>query len=141
MLSDGRIEPQIRTGKRDTLSNQEAAKETDRKQPCQVTFVVGETTFNGTSMHFNERGMLVLCKDPAPLNAKGKLSIVFANLNNPIEVNGEVVWTNLHGVVDSLSPKGMGIKFVNIDREMERLFAEFAAQYDAIGSIYSCYYT
>jgi len=106
-----------------------------------VTFTAGESIFKGTSMHFNERGMLVMCKHPPPLNAKGKISLSFPGLNSPVELTGEVVWTNIHGVGDSLSPKGMGIRFVNIEREKERLLSELAAQYESVGSIYACYYS
>ena len=125
------------------MSEQEIIREVliDRKLPCEVTFVVGEKTFKGTSMHFNERGMLVMCRNPAPLNAKGKMSLSFPGLMHPVELIGEVVWANIYGPGDSLSPKGMGIKFVNIERDMERLLSELAAQYESLGSIYACYYT
>ncbi len=125
------------------MSDQEFTKEvtTGRKKPCEVTFEVGESIFKGTSMHFNEKGMLVLCKTPAPLNAKGKLTLRFPGLNNAIELNGEVVWTNIYGAGDSLSPKGMGIKYINADRDVERLLSELAEQYESLGSIYACYYS
>jgi hypothetical protein len=113
----------------------------DRKRPCDVTFEVGESAFKGTSMHFNEKGMLVICKNPAPLNVKGKLTLRFPGLKHEIELNGEVVWTNIYGSGDSLSPKGMGIKYINADREIERLLAELAEQYESLGSIYTCYYS
>ena len=125
------------------MNDQEFTKEAvlDRKRPCEVTFEVGERAFKGTSMHFNERGMLVLCKNPAPLNVKGKLILRFPGIKNPIEVNGEVVWTNIYGSGDSFSPKGMGIKYINADRELERLLNELAEQYESVGNIYACYYT
>ena len=125
------------------MGEQEFTREviSDRKRPCEVTFEVGERTFKGTSMHFNERGMLVLCKTPPPLNAKGKLTLRFPGLKNAIELNGEVIWTNIYGSGDSLSPKGMGIKYINAERETERLLADLAEQYESLGSIYSCYYT
>jgi hypothetical protein len=113
----------------------------DRKLPCEVAFVVGDRTFKGTSMNFSAKGMLVICKNPAPLNVKGKMTLSFPGFRVPIEVTGEVVWTNIHGPGDSLSPKGMGIRFVNVEREQERLLSELAAQYESIGGIYSCYYT
>ena len=106
-----------------------------------MTFEVGEKYFHGTSMHFNEKGMLVICKNPAPLNAKGKLTLRFAGLKHAIELNGEVVWTNIYGSGDSLAPKGMGIKYINADREIERMLAELAEQYESLGSIYTCYYS
>jgi len=125
------------------LSEQRVKNEVviDRKLPCEVTFIVGEKTFKGTSMHFNGKGMLVMCKHPAPLNSKGEMTLRFPGLDSPVELTGEVVWTNIYGVGDSFSPKGMGIKFVNIDRETEKLLSELAAQYESLGSIYASYYT
>ena len=125
------------------MAEQEITREViiDRKLPCEVTFVVGDRIFKGTSMHFSEKGMLVLCKNPAPLNAKGKLMLRFPGLRTTIELNGEVVWTNIYGSGDSLSLKGMGIRYINIDRELERLLSDLAEQYESVGSIYSCYYT
>ncbi len=125
------------------MSEQEISKDVsiDRKLPCEVTFEVDERTFRGTSMHFNERGMLVICKDPPSLNVKGKMTLRFPGFRNPIELNGEVVWTNICGPGDSLSPKGMAIRFINIDKDMERLLTGLAEQYESLGSIYSCYYT
>jgi len=125
------------------VSDQEITREVviDRKLPCEVAFVVGERTFKGTSMNFSEKGMLVICKNPAPLNAKGEMTLSFPGLRNPVELTGEVVWTNIHGPGDSLSPKGMGIRFVNIDRDQQRLLSELATQYESIGGIYACYYT
>ena len=124
------------------MSEQEIPREViiDRKLPCEVAFEVDETTFKGTSVHFSEKGMLVICKNPAPLNAKGNVMLRFPGLNHPVELTGEVVWTNLHGSGDSLSPKGMGIRFINPDSEPERLLAELAAQYESVGNIYACYY-
>ncbi|MFZ0931037.1 MAG: PilZ domain-containing protein [Syntrophobacteraceae bacterium] len=125
------------------MSEQEITREViiDRKLPCEVAFEVGERMFKGTSVHFSEKGMLVICKNPAPLNAKGKITLRFPGHRSPVELTGEVVWTNIYGSGDSLSPKGMGIRFINPDSEPERLLAEFAAQYESVGNIYACYYS
>lgn len=113
----------------------------DRKQPCEVNFHVGDQVYQGTSMHFNERGMLVMTKNPAPLNTKGKVKLQFPGLKNVIELNGEVIWSNTYGPVDSFSPRGMGIRYMNLERDHERLIADIARQYESMGSIYSCYYS
>lgn len=113
----------------------------EKKAPCQVTFFMDDQVCKGTSLHFNERGILVACSEPAPLNKRLKLILMFPGFKNPVELQGEVVWSNIHGPADSLSPRGMGVKFLNLDREVERLMADLAAQYEAFGSIYSCYYT
>jgi hypothetical protein len=113
----------------------------DRKLPCEVTFEVDEKVFRGTSMHFNEKGMLVLCKHPPSLNARGKIALRFPGFRHAIEMSGEVVWTNMYGPGDSFSPKGMAIKFINIEKDQERLLTGLAEQYETVSSIYSCYYT
>jgi Tfp pilus assembly protein PilZ len=125
------------------VSEQESGKEVvhDRKMPCQVTFDTGEKTFSGASTHFSEKGMLVVCKTPASLNTKGRLTLRFPGFKNPVELTGEVVWTNIHGAGDSLSPRGMGIKFAGVDRETERLLTDLSGQYESLGSIYACLYT
>ena len=113
----------------------------DKKVPCQVTFFVDEQAFKGTSLHFSERGMLVQSQTPAALNKKVRLVLQFPGFKNTIELQGEVAWTNIHGQADTFSPRGMGVKFLTVDREVERLLAELATQYDCLASMYNCYYT
>lgn len=113
----------------------------DRKSPCQVTYIVQEESFQGSSLHFNERGILIFCPKPAPLNTRMKLILLFPGFKNPVEIQGEVVWSNIYGHADTLAPRGMGVKFVNLERDMERLLAELASQFETQGSIYGCYYT
>ncbi len=125
------------------VSEQENAREgsLDRRMPCQVSFDTGEKTYSGASTHFSEKGMLVLCKNPAPLNVKGRVTLGFPGFKNAVELAGEVVWTNVHGTGDALSPRGMGIKFSNVERDTERLLLELSAQYESLGSLYACFYT
>lgn len=112
-----------------------------QKSPCEITYFVGDQSSQGTSMHFNDRGILIMCPQPAPLNTKLRMILQFPGFRNPIELNGEVVWTNIHGPADTLSPRAMGVKFLNIERDVERLLAELASQFESLGSIYSCYFT
>ncbi len=113
----------------------------EKRPPCLVTYYLEDEVRRGSSIYFSERGILVLCQEPAALNAKLRMVLQFPGLRNPIEVNGEVVWTNIYGPGDSLSPRGMGVKFLNIDRDIERLLGELSGQYLGLGLNYSCYYT
>ncbi|MCU0572873.1 MAG: PilZ domain-containing protein [Syntrophobacteraceae bacterium] len=123
--------------------NQSPGKEkgTEKLAPCQVTYTSEAQSGRGTSMHFSERGVLIECQEPLPLNSKVKVVLQFPGFKNTIELQGEVVWTNIHGPNDALSPRGMGVKFLTVERETERLLADMAGKYDATASIYSCYYT
>jgi Tfp pilus assembly protein PilZ len=113
----------------------------EKPQPCQVNYEVDEEVFQGTSVHFSERGMLVMCQLPAGLYKKIKLVLRFPGVKNPIAVAGEVVWTNIYGPSDSLSPRGMGVKFLGLERDLERLLADLASNYEAHGTAYGCYFT
>ncbi len=113
----------------------------EKLAPCQVTFSTETQSGRGTSMHFSERGVLIECRDPLPLNSKVKVVLQFPGLKNTIELLGEVVWTNIYGPSDALSPRGMGVKFLNVERNTERLLADMSGKYDATASMYSCYYT
>ena len=113
----------------------------EAKVPCRVTCHMGDEVRRGTSLHFNERGILVVCDQPAPLNTKLRLILEFPGFKNSIELNGEVVWTNIYGVTGQLVPRGMGVKFLNLDRDVERMLADLAAIYESFASIYGCYYT
>ena len=125
-------------GQEDHPSGEKAA---EKVAPCQVTFIVDDEVFSGTSVDFNDGGMLVLCQQPARLNTKLKLALKFPGFKNPIKVSGEVVWTNMYGPADSLSPRGMGVKFLNLDRDIERLLEGLARTYEPLGSKCGCYFT
>jgi Tfp pilus assembly protein PilZ len=116
-------------------------KTTESRAPCKVSFVFDQKEGQGTSLHFSERGILVNCDSPLPLNSKLKLVLQFPSFKNTIEVSGEVVWTNVHGSVDSITPRAMGVKFLNVERETERMLVDVAALYGTFGSIYSCYFS
>lgn len=117
------------------------ARNAASKDPCRVTFMAGNQEVYGTSLHFSERGVLIRTKHVLPLNRKVKLSLKFMGLKMPVEVEGEVVWTNMYGPDDSLSPRGMGVKFINLDRDAERLLTQMAEQYNGLSSIYRCYFS
>jgi len=115
--------------------------EEDRPKPCQVSFVYESKKGVGRAVHFNEIGMLVLCREPAPLQARVRMSLHFPGLRSAIEVEGEVVWTNPYGAEDAVTPRGMGVKFVELDAPTARLLADFGQRYRVYGTQYELFYT
>lgn len=118
-----------------------SSRQPEAKSPCRVTCHMGDQVIQGTSLHFSERGILVLCDHPAPLTTKLRLILEFPGFKNTIDVAGEVVWTNVYGAPTPLAPRGMGIKFIGPDREVERMLADLGSVYDNLGSVFGCYYT
>jgi len=112
----------------------------DRPAPCQVAYSYEGKRYRGKSVHFDESGMLILCVQPAPINAKLALVLQFPDLKTPLELGAEVVWSNLHGTEDSYTPRGMGVKFIGLEPTQSRLLGELAEKYRVYGSQYSCYY-
>ena len=111
--------------------------------PCRVTFFMDDhEAGQGSSVHFNERGMLITCSKPVQLNKRIRIVLRFTGIEQPVEMQAVVVWTNLHGPADNFTPRGMGVKFLNVDRNVERLLSKLASQYEAVvGSAYRCYYS
>ncbi|MBC7358138.1 MAG: hypothetical protein H5U10_06345 [Desulfacinum sp.] len=112
-----------------------------RPKPCQVAFIYGDNKGLGRAIHFNERGMLVLCKDPAPIQTRVRLSLLFPGFQKPLEVEGEVIWSNLYGPDDAATPRGMGIKFLQLDSSIARILGDLSLQYQSYGTQYEIYYT
>ena len=124
------------------MADREKVVNKGKGAPCQVAFFLNEhLAGEGTSIHFNERGMLVRCEKPASLNKRLKLLLQFPGIGQSLEVQGVVVWTNAHGPADGFTPRGMGVKFLSLDRKVERLLAQISSQYESHGDVYSCYYS
>lgn len=110
--------------------------------PCRVGYALGDQQLEwGISAGFHERGMLVKCDKPAPLNKRLKLTLKFSELEQSLEIHAVVVWTNIHGSADDLTPRAMGVKFLNVDRNLEQLLTGLASHYEARGGGYGCYYS
>jgi len=84
--------------------------------------------------------MLIHCRQPVPLNGKLNVTLIVPRLQEPHR-NGGGSGVDQHPRSGRhFRPRAMGVKFLNVEGRTERLLAELAAQYDAYGSIYSCYY-
>jgi len=108
--------------------------------PCLVSFLVDGQEWEGHSVDFTESGIFVWCKNPPRLHAKLTLSLRFPDLHEVLEVQGIVIWTNRHGPNDKISPRGMGVQFLNPDPLVMRVLASLSSQYPEHGHRYMCYY-
>jgi hypothetical protein len=79
-----------------------------------------EGTVDGVIININKNGAFIRCQRPLRLSETCKLSI--DSPDHPIQdISAEVVWTNIHGPDDELTPRGMGVRFEEINEE-ERKF-------------------
>ena len=84
-----------------------------------VTMDTGEGSADGVVVNINNNGAFIRCRKPLRLSETCKLTI-----NSPDhaieDVAAEVVWTNIYGPDDDLTPRGMGVRFTGISEEEER---------------------
>jgi len=85
-----------------------------------VTMDTGEGPVDGVITNINKNGAFIRCRKPLKLTSTCRLSI--ESPDHPIEdVTAEVVWTNIYGPDDDLTPRGMGVRFTGIS-ETEQKF-------------------
>ena len=76
----------------------------------------------------SETGIFV--KTTAPEMPGTRLNLRFSVGEEPIEIEGEVIWVNPFrpGAPDSINP-GMGIRFVGLDEELKDLLLELVRRF------------
>jgi hypothetical protein len=84
-----------------------------------VTMDSGDGSADGVIMNINKNGAFIRCQRPLRLSATCKLKI--ESPDHPIEdVTAEVVWTNIYGPDDDLTPRGMGVRFTGIPEKDQK---------------------
>lgn len=89
----------------------------------QLSGVVAE----GVTRDISEGGAYVCCADP--LGPKEVLDMVINAPGKPLNVKAEVVWSSMAGLDDQITPRGMGVRFLNIDSEDRRIIARAVAEH------------
>jgi len=98
----------------------ETSSQSRAKVKWTVTMDTDEGTVDGVIININKNGAFIRCQRPLRLSETFKLSI--DSPDHPIQdITAEVVWTNIHGPDDELTPRGMGVRFEEIT-EKERKF-------------------
>ena len=81
----------------------------------------------GVTKDISEGGAYVCC--PTPLGPKEEFSMVINAPEKQLNVTAEVVWANTYSIDDEITPKGMGVRFMNITGEDRRIIARAVAQH------------
>ncbi len=86
----------------------------------------------GETLNFNTDSAFIRCPNPLKLN-----EIFAMTINAPersLLVNAEVIWSNIHGHDDDITPRGMGVRFLNITSEDRAFIAKVVAD-QSIGRV------
>jgi c-di-GMP-binding flagellar brake protein YcgR len=91
-----------------------------------VSLEFGGEVAEGTTKDISEGGAYVCCA--TPLGLKQEFSMVINAPEKQLNVKAEVVWANTYGFNDEITPRGMGVRFMNISGEDRRIIARAVAE-------------
>lgn len=84
-----------------------------------VKFHTSDGSADGVIVTINQRGAFMRCRKPLRLSETFELTIEPSE-NEPIHVTAEVVFSNVYGPDDHITPRGMGVLFLDIsDRDRQ----------------------
>ena len=83
----------------------------------------------GVTLNISSTGVFIGCRRPLRLNEV--FDMVITAPGQDIGAQAEVVWSNKYGPDDSITPRGMGVRFLNISEENQRFIANAVNQHNA----------
>ena len=108
-----------------TLEDQRLHPRVNLRWPVSLEF--GGEVAEGTTKDISEGGAYVCCA--TPLGLKQEFSMVINAPEKQLNVKAEVVWANTYGFNDEITPRGMGVRFMNISGEDRRIIARAVADH------------
>jgi uncharacterized protein (TIGR02266 family) len=88
-----------------------------------------ERTIEGVTLNMSTNGAFIRCANPLRLNEVVDISISIPNSDRSLKANVEVVWSNIYGPDDETTPRGMGVRFLNISSEDRQIIAKEVLQH------------
>jgi hypothetical protein len=93
------------------------------KWPVIVQHAEGD--MEGGTLNFTAISAFIRCPETLRLN-----EIFHMTINAPdrrLSVSAEVVWSNIHGREDAITPRGMGVRFLNMANEDQEFITKALA--------------
>jgi c-di-GMP-binding flagellar brake protein YcgR len=87
-----------------------------------VSAEVNNTAIEGATKDISAGGAYVCCANPLRLNEV--FNMVIDAPNKSLIVQAEVVWSNIYGIDDDINPRGMGVRFLEITDEDQRIISK-----------------
>ncbi|UCG12479.1 MAG: PilZ domain-containing protein [Deltaproteobacteria bacterium] len=79
-----------------------------------VAMEIAQESLTGAIEDVSLGGAFIRCRNPLKLNDVFAMVINVPDVDSPIEIIAEVIWSNIHGSDDRIKPRGMGVKFKDI---------------------------
>lgn len=109
-----------------------AAGQNDRLGPrvkvkWPVTVKTEKGSMDGVTLDLGTDGAFVSCAKPLRLNEV--FDMVITAPDQAIEARAEVIWSNIYGPDDEISPRGMRVRFLQISGQNRKAIAKAALEH------------
>ncbi|MBW2072430.1 MAG: PilZ domain-containing protein [Deltaproteobacteria bacterium] len=87
-----------------------------------VEFCHQDNKEKARALNLSESGMLIETKSPAPLAERVTVAFKISEEQEPVEVDGEVVWVNKYS---ANYPFGMAVKFQGLQNDTQEMIRDY----------------
>ena len=94
-----------------------------------VLISTDDSSRDGVTINVSPSGAYIRCGNPLRLNEVFDMTIDLPNSEWFIEATAEVVFSNIYGPDDKISPRGMGVRFLNITSKDRKIIAKEVLQH------------
>ena len=94
-----------------------------------VAMQTEEGSTEGVTRNITPDGCFITCRRPLRLNVVFDLTIKIPKSKGSIKATAEVVWSNIYGPDDEISPRGMGVRFIKISSEARKFIAQASLEH------------
>jgi hypothetical protein len=89
-----------------------------------VSIKANGSSSDGVTLNLSTNGAYIKCAKPLRLNDILDMTLQVPNSDDSIEVEVEVVLSNIYGPDDDISPRGMIVRFLDLADEDRRIIAK-----------------
>ena len=94
-----------------------------------------DSSRDGVTMNVSPSGAYIQCGNPLRLNEVFDMTIDVPDSDWLIEARAEVVFSNIYGPDDKISPRGMGVRFLTIASKDRQIIAKEVLQHLQAGKM------
>ena len=79
---------------------------------------------DGVTTKLNPNEAFISCSRPLRLHDRFDITIDVPSSDDPLEARVEVVFSNIYGPDDEITPRGMGVRFINMSSKNRQVIAK-----------------
>jgi len=94
-----------------------------------VSMITDDRSADGVTLNLSTNGAYIGCAHPLRLHEVFDMTIDVPNSDSSIKATVEVVFSNIYGPDDAISPRGMGVRFLKISSQSRQIIAKEILQH------------